>query len=253
MNFLEKVGLQLYTVRDEAKKDFLGTLEKVATIGYRAVEFAGFFDTPAEVLKETLERLSLMPISSHTSAELLRNDIENVIKYNKLIGTKHIVLPLTKVESLDELKGTAALLNNIAPRIHDAGMELGYHNHDKEFTKFNGEYAMDILLDLTQKAEVFPQFDVFWIQFAGLDPIDWISKYGSRCKIIHLKDMKTKGERENIEVGNGVVDMKAVIAKGLEVGAEYFIVEQDNFDKPSLESCSISFNNIKTFAEQINI
>ena len=120
MNFLEKVGLQLYTVRDEAKKDFLGTLEKVATIGYRAVEFAGFFDTPAEVLKETLERLSLMPISSHTSAELLRNDIENVIKYNKIIGTKHIVLPLTKVESLDELKGTAALLNNIAPRIHDA-------------------------------------------------------------------------------------------------------------------------------------
>ena len=65
--------------------------------------------------------------------------------------------------------------------------------------------------------------------------------------------MKTKGERENIEVGNGVVDMKAVIAKGLEVGAEYFIVEQDNFDKPSLESCSISFNNIKMFAEQINI
>lgn len=253
MSFIEKVGLQLYSVRDEAEKDFLGTLEKVAEIGYRAVEFAGYFNTPAQELKKTLDKLSLTPISAHTDADLLRNDIENVIKYNKAIGVKYIVLPWAKADTIEDVKETVDLLNSIAPKIHDAGMQLGYHNHDQEFNKFNGEYAMDILLDLTQKAEVFPQFDVFWIQYAGLDPIDYIAKYGNRCKIIHLKDMKAQGEKDNAEVGNGVIDMKGIIKKGLDVGAEYFIVEQDNFDKPSLEACSISFNNLKKLAEHMQV
>lgn len=226
MSFISKVGLQLYSIKDETSKDFLGTLEKVAAIGYKNVEFAGFFDTPAEVLKKTLDKLSLTPVSSHVSKDLLRNDLDNVIAYHKTIGVKYIVLPWSKTDSLDEVKNTAELLNNIAPKIHEAGMELAYHNHDQEFKKLDGNYAIDILLELTEKSGVSPQFDVFWIQYAGFNPVDYLEKYQSRCKTIHLKDMKTAGEKQNAEIGDGVIDMKAIIQKGLKFGSEYFIVSR---------------------------
>ncbi|HZK26842.1 MAG TPA: hypothetical protein VFD00_04790, partial [Thermoclostridium sp.] len=115
MSFIEKVGLQLYSVRDEAEKDFLGTLEKVAAMGYKAVEFAGYFNTPAEVLKETLDRLSLTPISAHVAKELLRDDLDNVIAYYKSLGTKCIVLPWASADTIEDVKDTAELLNSIAP------------------------------------------------------------------------------------------------------------------------------------------
>jgi len=253
MNFTDRIGLQMYTVREESGKDFFGTLEKIAAMGYRNVEFAGFFNTPAEVLKDTLDRLSLAPVSSHVGMNLLRDDLDNTIAYHKTLGTRYIILPWAKTDTLDDVKEIAGLLNSIAPKIHEAGMELGYHNHAHEFRKIDGKYAIDILLELTERAGVFPEFDVFWIRIAGLDPVDIISKYGSRCRIIHLKDMKTAGEKQFAEVGSGIIDMKKVIQKGLEFGANYFIVEQDICDRPCLESVNISLNNLRVMAKELNI
>jgi sugar phosphate isomerase/epimerase len=253
MSFLEKVSLQLYTVRDEAEKDFLGTLEKVAAMGYKGVEFAGFFNTEASDLKAALERLSLTPVASHTSVQLLREDLDNVIAYNKAIGTKYIVCPFAKIETLEDIKSMAELLNTIAPKISKAGMGIGYHNHSHELKIYDGEYGLDILMNLTKEAGVFPQIDVFWVEFAGLNPIEYISKYPKRCDVIHLKDMKVKGERAFAEVGSGILDMKGIIQKGLEMGALYFTVEQDQTDMPTLESSKISFQNLKAIAQQMGI
>lgn len=253
MKFDEKIGLQLYSVKEEAGKDFFGTLEKVAAMGYSNVEFAGFFNTPADALKSELDKLSLKAVSSHVDRSLLLDDLDSVIEYHKKLGTKYIVLPWSKTDTLDDVKETAELLNNMAPRIHDAGMELLYHNHYHEFRKIDGKYVMDILMELTEKSGISPQFDVFWIQFSGVDPIDFISKYGTRCRTIHLKDMKTAGDTQNTEIGNGIIDIRKIIQKGLEVGVEYFIVEQETFDKAPLESCKISFDNLKAMAEQMNI
>jgi len=253
MSFIEKTGLQLYTVRDEAEKDFLGTLEKVADMGYRGVEFAGFFNTPARVLKEALDRLSLIPVASHTSVELLKNDLDNVIEYNKEIGTQAIICPWAKVGSREDIVEIAELMNKAAPKILKAGMKVGYHNHSDEFKIFNGEYGLDLLMNLTEKAGVFPEIDVFWVEYAGVDAISYISKYNDRCGIIHLKDMKRRGEAEFAEVGNGILDMKGIIKKGLETGSKYFIVEQDTTDKPSLEAVKISIQNLNAIAAELNI
>lgn len=253
MSFTDKIGLQLYTIREETDKDFLGTLEKVAAMGYKNVEFAGFFNTPADLLKDALMRLSLTPVSSHVGMNLLRSEADSLIAYHKAIGTKYIIVPWSKTDTLDEVKEIADLLNNMAPKVHEAGMELGYHNHAQEFQKIDGKYAMDILLELTEKSGVFPEFDVYWIQFAGLNPVDFISKYGSRCKLIHLKDMKSQTDKQYTEVGNGIIDMKKVIQKGLEVGTNYFIVEQDKCDKPCLDAINISLNNLKAMAKEMNI
>ena len=253
MDLTEKIGLQLYTVKEEAAKDFIGTIEKVAAAGYKNIEFAGFFNTPAEKLKDTLDRLSLKAVSSHVDKNMLLNNLDDLIAYHKVIGAKNIVLSWSKTDTLDDVKDTAELLNSIAPRIQQEGMGLGYHNHGHEFQKIDGTYAIDILFDLTEKAGVFPQFDVFWMKYAGLDPIDFISKYGSRCRIIHLRDMKKQGERHSTEIGNGIIDMKRIIQKGLDVGAEYFIVEQESFERPCLEACKISYDNLKAMGEQMKV
>jgi len=253
MSFIERTGLQLYTVRDEAEKDFLGTLEKVAEMGYKGVEFAGFFNTPARVLKEALDRLSLIPIASHTSVELLKNDLDNVIEYNKEIGTQAIVCPWAKIGSYEDCVEIADLMNTAAPKILKAGMKVGYHNHSNEFKIFDCEYGLDLIMNLTEKSEVFPEIDVFWVEYSGVDAISYISKYNNRCEIIHLKDMKQRGEIVFAEVGNGILDIKGIIRKGLETGSKYFIVEQDTTDKPSLEAAKISIQNLKAIAAELNI
>lgn len=253
MSFVDKIGLQLYTVRDEAEKDFLGTLQRVAEMGYRVVEFAGFYGTPADKLKETLEKLSLIPAASHTPIEQLKNDLEHVIEYNKVVGTKAIVCPWAEIGTYEDVLKIADLMNSVAPEILKAGMKVGYHNHSNEFKIFNGEYGLDILLNSTEKAGVFPEIDVFWVEFAGLDAINYISKYKNRCEIIHLKDMKHRGQSEFAEVGCGVLNMRGIIKKGLEMGAEYFIVEQDTTEIPSLESAKISIENLKAIAAELGI
>lgn len=253
MSFMDKVSLQLYTVREDAQKDFIGTIEKVAEMGYKGVEFAGFFDTPAEELKKALDRLSLVPVASHTSGQLLREDLDQVIAYNKTIGTKYIVLPFAKMDSRDDIMESANLLNSIAPKIQKAGMGVGYHNHSHELKVFDGEYGLDTLMKLTEKNGIFPQIDVCWVEFAGLNPVEYISKYKNRCHVIHLKDLKRRGEKEFAEVGSGILDMKAIILKGLEMGAEYFTVEQDRADIPALKSAEISIQNLKRIAKELNI
>lgn len=253
MSFIEKVGLQLYTVRDEAEKDFLGTLEKVAGMGYKGVEFAGFFNTPARELKEVLEKLSLIPVASHTPVELLKDDLDSVIEYNKEIGTRAIICPWTKIDSYEDVVEVAELMNTVAPKIIKAGMKVGYHNHGDEFKIFNGEYGLDLLMNLTEKAGVFPEIDVFWVEYAGVDAINYISKYKNRCEMVHLKDMKKRGETETVEIGNGILDIKGIIKKSLASGVKYFLVEQDNTDKPSLEAVKISIRNLKAIAAEMNI
>lgn len=88
MDLTEKIGLQLYTVKEEAAKDFIGTIEKVAAAGYKNIEFAGFFNTPAEKLKDTLDRLSLKAVSSHVDKNMLLNNLDDLIAYHKVIGAK---------------------------------------------------------------------------------------------------------------------------------------------------------------------
>lgn len=253
MSFIERIGLQLYTVRDEAEKDFLGTLEKVAEMGYKCVEFAGFYNTPARELKKVLDRFSLIPVASHEGVELLKDNLDHVIEYNKEIGTGAIICPWAKIGSYDDIAEIAELMNTIAPKIKKAGMKVGYHNHSDEFKIFNGEYGLDLLMKLTEKSGVFPEIDAFWVEYSGVDAVSYISKYKNRCEMIHLKDMKQRGSAESAEIGNGILDIKGLIKNSLEFGVKYFLVEQDTTDKPSLEAVKISIQNLKAIAAELNI
>ena len=144
---MSKLAVQLYTVREEAGKDFIGTLEKIAALGYEGVEFAGFFDIPANVLKNQLDRLGLTPVGSHTSIEQLVDHLDEVITYNKTIGNSNIVCPWSEVKDEESLELLVAQLKKVVQRLQDEDMILLYHNHDHEFKKIGENYLLDLLFE----------------------------------------------------------------------------------------------------------
>lgn len=234
-----KIGLQLYSIKELTVQDFLGTLEKVAKIGYDGVEFAGYFNTPAKELKNVLDGLGLKAAGSHIGIETLQKDLEQVIEYCREINDPYIICPYLPVhmrDSVDAYKRTAELFNQIGQKCKDAGIAFGYHNHEFEFDKFEGQHGLDLLEANTQPELLFIELDTFWVEYAGLKSVDFIEKYKERCKILHIKEMKSYDEKINTIVGKGIMDFKAITATSKKFNAEWYTVEQEEFDKPQLES-----------------
>ena len=237
-----KRAVQLYTVREEASKDFLGTLEKVAELGYEGVEFAGFFDVPAEVLKEHLDKLGLAAIGSHTPMQLLLDDIEAVIAYNKIIGNSNIICPWAKVENEEDLKTLITQLRSVIGLIQEAGMELMYHNHAHEFITIEGNYALDLLLEAFQGG-LKPEVDTFWVYRAGVDVEEYLLKHKESIKLIHVKDGTEEGP---MALGEGDAPVRTVMSVAEELGLEWIIIENDNPLPDGLSDIGRSMDYIKT-------
>lgn len=240
------VALQLYTVRDETAKDFIGTLEKVAAMGYDGVEFAGFGDIPATQMKAVLDRLGLKAVGSHTMPDLLKEKLDEVIKYNLEIGNKYVICPWAPFKTKEDYVNAVRLFNEIGARCRENGLQFVYHNHDFEFTKFDGEYGLDILYNGTTPENMVAEIDTCWAFYAGVDPADYVRKYKGRCPLVHIKDLKTKENKEFIEVGYGVIDIPEIVKAANEIGSEWLIVEIDTCPKPTLESAKISVDYLKS-------
>jgi len=242
------LGIQLYSVRDHLAKDFLGTMRKVAGMGYRGFEFAGLFDTPAEEIKAVLEETGVTSIGEHAGLPLLESRLDATIDFNRRIGSEAVICPYAKCETYEEYKGLADFLTEAGRRVNDAGMKMAYHNHAHELQMVEGKHGLDLLFELADPDIVIPQFDVCWIANAGLDPVAYIGKYAGREFLLHLKDYtETDGKFDFTEVGNGIVDCESVVRKGMELGVKWFSVEQDRSNRDSLESAAISYENIRQF------
>jgi len=239
------VAIQLYTLRDELEKDFVGTLEKVAKIGYEGVEFAGYGNLTAKEMKTLLHKLNLKVAGSHVSYERLQNNLEEEIAYNLEIGNKYIVCPWTKFETMQHYLECAEVLTKVGERVKECGMTLVYHNHAHEFEKFSGVYGLDLLYSNTPSDTVKAEMDTYWVEYANVNVADYIKKFKNRCPLIHQKDMDNTPNRGYTELGTGIMDIKGLYPLYQEIGAEWFIVEQDSCTLPALESIEISYNNLK--------
>ncbi|PLT29941.1 sugar phosphate isomerase/epimerase family protein [Peribacillus deserti] len=244
---MKKFGLQLWTVKDAAERDFLGTLRRVGQMGYHGVEFAGFHNTPAEVLRKEMSEAGLSAAGSHTSIEMLEGNLKEVFQYNKTIGNHLIVCPWLPEErrktEADYLE-LAALFNTIGKECQEEGFLFAYHNHDFEFTQFGGKTGYEILLTQTDPNFVSFELDCYWVSYSGYDPLELLTKYPDRFCSLHLKDMKiVDGRKRSIEIGTGQLDFAALLnnAKHLP-NLNWCIVEQEQFDRDPLESCKISID-----------
>jgi sugar phosphate isomerase/epimerase len=243
-------GVQLYTLRELTAKDMPGTLRKVAEIGYKAVELAGYgsLKRPQEV-KKALDDAGLKAPAGHWSIEVLEKDVERIKEECQVFEMTHVVVPFIAEARRKDAAGwlsTAKLLDEISNRFHGIGVELAYHNHSFEFQQFDGKYGLDILWENTAPHLVKAEIDVYWVQHASVDPAAYIDKLGDRVKLLHLKDMAPGDEKRFAPVGTGIIDFKAILAAAEKHGVRWGFVEQDQtYDTPPLEAIRTSLQNLK--------
>ncbi|HZE94928.1 MAG TPA: sugar phosphate isomerase/epimerase [Gemmatimonadales bacterium] len=231
---LEKVGIQLYSVRDQMKADFEGTLARVAEIGYKEVEFAGYFNhTPADV-RAILDRHGLAAPSTHVPIGE-QDAWKAALDTAKAIGHDYIVMPWIPEEkrlTLDAWKNTADVFNRAAQMAHDAGLQFAYHNHDFEFPKLEGQVPYDVLLSNTDPKLVQLEIDLYWMTKAGQDPLAYFARWPGRVPLVHVKDSAGPPEHKMVDVGQGKIDWKRIFAKRDQAGIKHFFVEHDQPPQP---------------------
>ncbi len=241
------VGLQLYTVREETNKDFLGALRKVREIGYEYVELAGTGGLTAKDLRAALDDLGLKVLGSHHGIDALTAKLEKTIDYNLAIANSFLVcpgIPEDMRNSAQAWQKTARLLDEAGAKVREHGLIFAYHNHSREFERFDGEYGLDILLNNSDAAHLSSELDVFWAKFGGVDPVAYMKSRPGRIALLHLKDMAAD-EKSFAEVGEGIIDFAAIFAQAESAGVQGYLVEQDNCARPPLESARISLGHLK--------
>jgi sugar phosphate isomerase/epimerase len=252
---INKVGVQLYTVRDLMKDDFEGTIAKVAQVGYKEVEFAGYFGRTAQQVKDVLAKNGLTAPSTHVQYDELDEKFPSVIDFSKTVGMSYIICPWIPEElrkSADIWKQASEKFNKCGEQTKKAGIQFGYHNHWFEFLPTNGKLPYDELLKDCDRNLVKMEMDLCWITAAGGDPLKYFAEYPGRFPLVHVKDLKTKpnvtsGGAQNYgdtvdltEVGSGIIDWKRIFAHSQQAGIKHYIVEHDHPKQP-IESITKSY------------
>lgn len=246
-----KVGLQLYTVRNQMTENPRLTLEKIAKFGYTQIETASYDDGKAygynaKELKTLLGDLGLELISGHIPLQNFQNSFDKVLDFMAEAGQKYAVMPYLFEEqrqSIDQYKSYAETLNECGEKAKQRDMVVCYHNHDFEFQLLQEQLPMDILLNETDPSLVKMELDLYWVVKAGLDPISFFEQNKGRTPLWHVKDMANTEKGEFAEVGTGTIDFKSIFDQKELSGMEHYFIEQDQSDDP-LKSVEISFNNL---------
>ncbi|QSF47145.1 sugar phosphate isomerase/epimerase family protein [Paenibacillus tianjinensis] len=247
-----KLGLQLYTLREELEQDFEGTLRKVAELGYAGVEFYHFFGRTAEEIKGLLQETGLVALGAHRPYDAMLNDTEQEISFNLEIGNRNLIIPYLTEEQRN-WEEVVANFSIIGEKCKERGAVFSYHNHDFEFTQSFGERtAFDGIFEEVPAELLQVEMDTCWVYYGGYDPVAYIQKYAGRLPIIHLKDMKKleDGSAETVVLGEGEVNLPAILEAADMAGVEWAVVEQDFCSRSPLASVEDSMKWVKAYANQ---
>ena len=246
MRHLNHIGLQLYTVRDLMAKDFEGTLKQVGAIGYREVEFAGYFDHTPEQVRSALKAAHLSPISSHVDLGETDDDWQKTLDTARAIGFRWVVIPW-----IDEQDRTMQGFRDIAHRFTHAaelarksGLGFAYHNHDFEFKPIDNKLPIDILLEESDPNLVKFEMDLYWFTKGGGDPLAYFKRWPGRFPLVHVKDMLPGPEQKMADVGAGKIDWRTIFQHAGEAGIEHYFVEHDEPADP-MASIAASYRYLK--------
>jgi sugar phosphate isomerase/epimerase len=261
------IGLQLYTIRDFMQQDFDGSLAKVAKIGYKEVELAGFAQTDSgavtywshtpQQVRSALTRNGLTSPSTHVSFESLDPArFPRVLEASSVIGNRYIVMPWIEEKERkppDIWNRAADVFNRAGEACRKAGIQFAYHNHWFEFLPVNGKLPYDFLLENCDPNLVKMQLDLCWIYVAGGDPVKYFNRYPGRFPLVHVKDIKkfppvAAGGAQNFgdsladmtDVGGGIINWNLVLSYWQKAGIQHYIVEHDKPTKP-FESITNSY------------
>jgi sugar phosphate isomerase/epimerase len=241
---LKKIGLQLYTVRKEMEKDVEGTLAKVASIGYKEVEFAGYFNRTPEQIKTILKNNGLQAPSAHTTLNVINGSWQKTLEVTQATGHKYLILAYlfpNERKSFDDYKRLIDVLNRAGEDCKKAGIQFGYHNHDFEFEMMDGQMPFDYLLKQTDPKLVKIELDLYWITKAKQPPEKYFALYPGRFELFHVKDMDNTPKRFFTEVGRGTIDFKKIFQQSKQAGVKHYFVEQDETPASPFDSIQTSY------------
>ncbi len=222
-------GLQLYTLRDMMAKSVPETLKLVAEIGYKRLEFAGYFDHKPKELRKILDGEGLTAPSAHVPLEVLQKDFDGALAAAEVLGHKYIVVPYLddkqRGKSIDTYKQLAEQFNEWGEKSAKAGIRLAYHNHDFEFATVDEQIPYDVLLADTAPELVFMELDLFWVIKAQVDPFGLFRDHPGRYPLWHIKDMGKDGKFA--DVGQGTIDFAKIYQAADVAGLQHDFVEND--------------------------
>ena len=240
-------GIQMYSLRDLTPTDMEGALRTVAALGYKKVEYAGFFDNTAAQIVSWMDRFGLSVSGTHTGwQELTADHFAATVAYHKEIGNKNIIIPGADLSTQQKLDDFIDFVNDVQPKLAAEGISLGFHNHAREF--MTTSYGVLAHKEFEEKTSVKFQLDTYWIFVAGKDPIEQMEHYHSigRLTSIHVRDgMKNTDGRA---LGEGEAPVEAVLAKALELDIP-IIVESEGLNPTGAEENARCFEFLRKYHE----
>lgn len=275
---LNDIGLQLFSVPLLMEKDFVQGIRILAEMGYRKLELygpypfsaksakerwtelaprlgfsgSGFYGKSVADLKSIIDEHNISIPALHTDLETLANHMEDLAKASETLNFDYVILPALPAENrknMEDYKRTADLFNSIGKRATELGIKFAYHNHGYGLNETDGQIPLQYLIEHTENDWVYFEMDLFWTTAGGADPLEYLSKYPGRYKLMHVKDMMEKrrfsgdgGDPSQwmelfpvmCSAGDGVLDLKAIIPAAIESGVDHFIVEQDMVKQPEI-------------------
>ncbi len=246
-NKIDKIGLQLYTIRGLMRESVERTLKDVADIGYKEVEFHDYFGRPPRAIRQLLDRNGLKSPAVHVPFAELTNGWHRRLNDSAEVGHKWaLVASLAEKErnSLDAIKRTAEVFNKAGEDAKNYRMRFAYHNHDFEFKEVEGRRIYDVLLEETNPEYVDFEMDLYWATKGGVSPLDYFAKHPGRFPLVHVKDAGPPPELKMTEVGKGTIKWAEIFSRQKEAGIKHFFVEHDNPADP-MASIKTSFRYLK--------
>ena len=243
---LTRVGIQLYSLRDDARTDLERTLAAIAAIGYKDIELLGSmnnFGMPPARLRSVLDQNGLRAPSTHVGGSAL-NDLDRQLDDANTLGHSYLTvasLPISGARTVDEYRRWADRLNEAGRRARQRNVWIAFHNHANDCTPDNGAVPYDALVERTEPDVVRMQLDTGNLAMAGLDPHEYMRRYGSRYWSFHIKDVPQLGATHDTELGKGAIDFRRLLASIERIDEKHLFVEQETYPGAPLESMKRDF------------
>jgi len=246
------IGLQLYTVRQEMSDDPVGTIKAVAEMGYEGVEGGVPRGMSSKEYLSLLDDCGMKLIGGGVGLAQLKGDIQKVVDQCNELGINSMMMGIggDLREAGGDWKKVVAELAKGCAKAAKAGLQVLYHNHAFEFeAKVDGMYGLDYLFANIPASDIQAELDVYWVQTGGEDPVKYINKYAGRLPRIHIKDRAPSPDDEECpfaEIGQGILDWDAIFDVSPAAGVKWYVVEQDQWIRPPLESAKMSIDYLKS-------
>ena len=246
---LKRVGIQLYSLRDDAKVNLERTIAAIAAAGYNDVELLGSmknFDMPSAQLRQVLDRNGLRAPSTHVGGNVV-DDLSRNLDDAQTLGHTYITvasLPIAAPRKLDDYRRWADRLNEAGRITRQRGVWMAFHNHANDFEVLDGQVAYDVFVERTDPSVVRQQLDTGNAAMAGKDPMEYMRRFGERYWSFHIKDVPSLGAKSDTELGKGVINFKQLLASIDRIDEKHLFVEQETYPGAPIDSLRRDFTYI---------